>query len=421
MGWRPFDEGGAAFGTILTAPGCGAKFPELDAMKLAAVFWLSASLASAAAARAAQGPDLPLAAVEEAARRDSNDAEALYALGVAYARAGRDADAKRMFLETVRVDPQHALGYVALAEYYHSSLIIASDPTRPGRLRVLPSSKADSAGIFLGRVFQLNPFIEIHHPGINELPGYWRGTLQQALRHFHEGKLPQALEEFGTVIQRTEEPGHPEKIPSIALQYHMLAALRIARFDDAIRDGQLMLDVALRLAQITDTAHGVLQQLQAIAGALVNERRYILAEANRAAGNGSEAERLYLQVLETDLSYYMAHARLAGMYEMERRWTEAVSERRRAVDASPDDPSLVFDLGLTLANAGLLSEADSTLRRAAAANPREVRAMYVLGIVNVGLGRPGEARAAFNTFLSLAPSRYATMIADARQRLVSLQ
>jgi len=389
-------------------------------VKPTVVLWLSTSLALTAPARATQGTDTPLALVETAARRDSNDAEALYALGVAYARAGRDADAKRMFLETVRVDPQHALGYVALAEYYHRPLLIVSDPNRPGLLRIVPSSNTDSAGIFLSRVFQLNPFVETHHPGVSELPAYWAGTLQQGLRHFHEGKLPQALEEFGTVIQRTSVPEHPEKIPPIALRYHMLTALRIARFDDAIRDGQLMLDVALRLAQITDTAHGALQGLQGLSGGLVNEVRYILAEVYRAAGNGPEAERLYIQLLESDLSYYMAHARLAAIYEAERRWAEAVSERRRAVDANPEDPSLVFDLGATLANAGLLPEADSTLRRAAAANPRDVRATYALGIVDAGLGRPVEAREAFNTFLSLAPSRYSAMIADARQRLAAL-
>ena len=364
-------------------------------MKPAVILWLGASFASTAPARATQGTGTPLAAVEEAARRDSNDAQALYALGVAYASAGRDADAKRMFLETVRVDPQHALAYVALAR----------------------RSGLDSARLLLHRAFQLNPFIETHHPDVFELPTSWVGTLQPALRHFHDGKLSQALEEFGAVIQRTAVPDHPEKIPPIALRYHLLTALRIARFDDAIRDGQLSLDVALHFAQITDTAHDAVQALQGLSRELVTEAKYVLAEVYRAAGNGPEAERLYLQVLESDLSYYMAHARLAEMYEMERRWAEAVSERRRAVDADPEDPSLVFDLGVTLANAGLLSEADSTLRRAAAANPREARAMYVLGVVNVGLGRSAEARAAFNTFLSLAPSRDAGIIADARQRL----
>ena len=388
-------------------------------MKPAAVFWLCAALVSAAPARALQGP--PLATLEEAARRDSNDAEALYALGAAYARAGRDAEARRLYLETVRVDPQHILGYVALVQYYRRPLMIVTDPNRPGLLRIVPSSNTDSAGIFMNRVFQLNPFVETHHPDLGELPTSWVGTLQPALRHFHDGKLPQALEEFGTVIQRTSQPGHPEKIPPIALRYHMLTALRIARFDDAIHDGQLMVDVAQYLAQLADTARGASPALQALTHSLVTEMRYILAEVYRAAGNGPEAERLYQQVLESDLSYYMAHARLAAIYEAERRLPEAVSERRRAVEANPDDPSLVFDLGLTLANAGLLPEADSTLRRAAAANPREVRAMYVLGIVDAGLGRPPEARAAFNTFLTLAPSRYATMIADARQRLAALQ
>ncbi len=387
-------------------------------MKPAAVLWLGASLAWAVPSRATQGSDAPLGVVEEAARRDSNDAEALYALGVAYARADRDGDAKRLFLETVRVNPQHALAYVALAQYY-PGLIVVPDPVRPGHLRVLPRSRTDSAGVFMNRAFQLNPFIEIHHPGVNELPLYWRGTLQQALRHFREGKLPQALEEFGTVIQRTEKPGHPENIPPIALRYHMLTALRIARFDDAVHDGQLLLDVARRLVQVMDTTRG-LQGLRAGADQLVNEMRYVLAELQRAAGDGPEAERLYLQVLESDLSYYMAHARLAGMYETERRWNEAVIERRRAVDANPDDPSLVFELGRTLMSVGLLQEADSVLQRAVAANPRETQAVYSLGMVELRLGHPAEARAALTRFLELAPSRYTEMIADARQRLATL-
>lgn len=388
-------------------------------MKPAAMLWLSVSLVGAVPVRATQGPEVPLGVLEESARRDSNDAEALYGLGVAYARAGRDADAKREFLEAVRVDPQHALAYVALAQYY-PGVLLASDAGRPAYLRVRPSAKADSARILLNRAFQLNPFIETHRPDAGELPVYWVGTLQQGLRHFHRGRLPQAFEEFGSVIERTQKPDHPERIPRIALRYHMLTALRTARYQDAIRDGQVMLDAALHFAQVMDTVRGPLQRMQGAARLLVDEQRYVLAELYRAAGMGPEAERLYLQVLESDLGYYVAHVRLAGMYEAQGRSDEAVIERRRAVDANPDDPSLVFDLGVTLANAGLMVEADSVLRQAAAANPRESRALYTLGVVDAGLGRTAEARAALSGFLSLAPSRYGSLISDARQRLATL-
>lgn len=405
---------------ILTEPVLDAKLTSMTTL----LPTLGVLVVFSVRAGALQNPAPPtIEQLEAAARTDSNDAETLYRLGVAYAQAGRREDAKRILLDAVRVDPQFALGYIALAQLPGTPRrIVLQNPDRPEVVVMIPpTAPADSTRLFMRRAFQINPFIETHHPEVFELPTSWVGTLQPALRHFHDGKLSQALEEFGRVIERTTAPGHPEKIPPIALRYHMLTALRIARFDDAIRDGQLSLDVAMHFAQITDTGRGAVQELQGVSRELVTEASYVLAEVYRAAGNGPEAERLYQRVLESDLSYYMAHARLAEMYETERRWVEAVSERRRAVDANPEDPSLVFALGLTLANAGVLTEADSVLRRAAAANPREARAEYVLGIVNVRLGRPAEAREAFNTFLALAPSRYAEMIADARQQLATLQ
>ena len=66
----------------------------------------------------------------------------------------------------------------------------------------------------------------------------------------------------------------------------------------------------------------------------------------------------------------MAHVQLAGLAEMERDFTTAIVERRRAVDANPDDPSLLTDLGVTLGKAGQMEEAVAMLERAADANPR---------------------------------------------------
>jgi Flp pilus assembly protein TadD len=101
-------------------------------------------------------------------------------------------------------------------------------------------------------------------------------------------------------------------------------------------------------------------------------------------------------------------------------WPEAVDQFQRAVAVSPDDPSLLLDLGVVLREAGRLSEAAETLQRAMDANPRDSRVPYHLAITLEAEHRPTEARAALNHFLALAPTRYGRQIADAQQRLAAL-
>jgi len=394
----------------LTATVPGAKLALMSKLGLFVALVLCVPPAPTAAALQSPAAE-SLEQLEAAAKADSNDAELLYRLGVAYARAGRKEEAKQTFTATVRVDPQFALGYVALAQFYQPPVAVVVSPGR-GLLVIPRRGSSDSSSLLLRRAFQINPFIEHHQPGVVELPMYWRGTLQQALRHYHDGKLPVALEEFGSVIERTQKPDHPEAVPPVALWYHILTAIQLQRYDDAIRDGEIMLDAALRL----DTT-GTSTRAERLAGDI----QYLLANLQFAGGHTAEAERLYRLVVEGDLGWYMAHAKLAQLYESQGRLDEAVGERRSAVDANPDDPSLVLDLGRTLVSAGRLPEADSVLERAVVANPRQTEALYSLGIVASRLGRSVEARAVLTRFLELAPSRYTEMIRSAKAQLAALQ
>jgi tetratricopeptide (TPR) repeat protein len=319
-------------------------------------------------------------------------------------------EAKRLFAEAVRTDPKLALGYIALAQFHATPhlTVVASD----GRVYIVPRSDAtDTASLLLRRAFQINPFIEVHPPWEGDLPYFWVNTLKQALRHYHQGDFAPALEGFGTVIARSRKPGRPEAVPPVALWYHLLTAVQMHLYEDAIKDGQELLAAAQKVAEKEQNA----------SDGRVGDIQYVLADLNRAAGHSSVAEDLYQQVVQNNLGFYMAHARLAELYQEQSRWDEAVLERRRAIDANPEDPSLTFDLGLTLANAGNNSEAERVLLAAAQGNPRETRVAYVFGLVQVQLGNVAEARTAFTKFLALAPMRYSSMRADAQQRLASLQ
>ena len=138
------------------------------------------------------------------------------------------------------------------------------------------------------------------------------------------------------------------------------------------------------------------------------------------AGNYNEAITELRGTLEKDFGMYMAHVRLAEIYEQHGMMPMAIQERRSAVTANADDPSLLFDLAKTLAKAGQWTEAEQVLQQGGAANPRDTRIPYLLGVIEQQLNKPADAKQAFTRFLSLAPSRYAPQVADARKRLDAL-
>ncbi len=116
----------------------------------------------------------------------------------------------------------------------------------------------------------------------------------------------------------------------------------------------------------------------------------------------------------------MAHVQMGRIYEQHEMWPEAVDQFQRAVAVSPDDPSLLLDLGVVLREAGRLGEAEETLRQAMDANPRDSRVPYHLALTLQTEQQPTRAREALTRFLALAPARYSRQIADANQRLKAL-
>ena len=98
-----------------------------------------------------------------------------------------------------------------------------------------------------------------------------------------------------------------------------------------------------------------------------------------------------------------------------------MTEGRLAVTANPDDPSLLTDLGVLLRQADSLAESETVLRQSMDANPRDSRVPYYLGVVEQQLNKKEEARASFDRFIALAPSRYARQLDNAKQRLAALR
>lgn len=218
---------------------------------------------------------------------------------------------------------------------------------------------------------------------------------------------------FQRVYNELDATTHADRLLNYMLFWHGLAAAQDSQHNDAVLDfGRLLSRYESAEVSTKDsTLHVPLR---------VNEFRYIYGVMNQRAGRFEIAVDQYRQALQNDIGLYMAHVRLAQLYESRNMLPQAVNERRAAVNANPDDASLLTDLGQTLARANQWPEAEQALRDAIAANPRDPRPHYFLGIVEQRLNKIPEARAALGDFVNLAPSRYARQVADAKQRLAAL-
>jgi tetratricopeptide (TPR) repeat protein len=357
--------------------------------------------------------------LEAIARRDSNDAVAQYNLALAYWSKRRWTDAERRFHAALAIDQGFAPAHLALAylprasgKFWTEHVIVI-----PGGYRIYYYTAPDSVvGTFdrlYRRAVMLDPLVDIRIAVATE----WRGghitDFDQALFDYNDGKWEQAVRRFGELVAdsgafRGERSGLFERV----LWYRALALERLGRRAEAIDDLQRLLDRSLR-REASDTLFRWPLR--------TNEYRYVLAYLKQRAGDHDAAVALYEEALTQDLGLYPAHTRIADIYEGARMWEPAVAAREQAVNAFPEDPGLSLNLGLTLAKAGRLRQAEAALAHAWEANHRDSRSAYYLGIVRQQLDDKEGARAAFSHFLASAPSRYERQRQDARQRLAALQ
>ena len=343
---------------------------------------LVAALALSAAAVPAFSQAPPsLDSLQARATQDSLDPAALYQLGLGYWLHADYADAERAFRRSIVIDPRFANGYLALAylpfarddrlahDVFYSSI---SDAERP----VLAEAERLRRQAFL-----LDPLVDLTVTNLiarsrrRVIGSSDRMIWHHGLSYAHQLEFRAAEYEYRLLIPRRVawEHAHPDSVD------HDPFAVLPVRLD-----------------------------------------RYMLAYFAQRNHDAATARALYQQLLAEDPTFYMAHVQLAEMAEGEQDWTEALAQRRLALAADPADPSLLLDLGRTLAAAGRPRDAAPVLAQAERANPSNALVPYQRGLVELQLGNAPAARQALERFLAIAPTRYAPQLADARTRLATL-
>jgi len=372
---------------------------------------LSALLVLLPHAAAAQGlkPSDSIPQLEAAVARDSNDAQLHYRLGIAYWSRKRFDEAGKSLLTAVTIERRFADAYLALAYLPYAR---RRDLMKEEAKGEVPPEWRDSVLVserLRRRAFLINPLVDLKIMGafVPVRSGFF-AALTDPFSSFVSGNYAMAYFTFS----RWAGDKPRDSLPSGLLWYRGLSAGHVALYDTAATDFQVLLDRGLKAEQ-GDTLSPIPVR--------TNDFRYLLATFRYRSGRYAEAITLYKEALGNDVGLFMAHVQMGKIFEHFKQWPEAIEHYEAAVATNPDDPSVLLDLGVVLREAGRLQESESTLARALDANPRDSRVPYHLALTLQQENKAAEARAAFTRFLAVAPSRYATQITDAKNRLTQLQ
>jgi len=391
-------------------------------------FGLVLAVALAVAPLPGQRIRLPadLAELEKRAHQDSNDAAVHYNVALAYWNAKRWDDTDSALRLAVRLDPQFAAAYMALAGLPYARRPQLFEEEYEQRVPEAWRPRVEESERMYRRSVIIDPLVEVRlsyvivpsagklRTSLAVLFGDWERDYVDGVSFYFEAKYEDAYQRLQRVYNELDADRHGSRLWNTLLFWHGLAAAQTRRHDEAVSDFTTIVErYESQEAAARDTTLRVPLK--------TNDYRYVLAVLKQRAGQIDEAVRLYRRALEEDIGLYMAHVRLAELHETTGGWGGAVEERRHAVNAAPDNASLLLDLGMTLAKAGRWVDAEEPLRQALEANARDSRVPYYLGIVQQQLGKTEAARASFDRFLSLAPSRYERQIANAKQRISALQ
>jgi tetratricopeptide (TPR) repeat protein len=357
---------------------------------------------------------------------DSLDAETQLRLARRYYQANRFDDEERALHASVAADPRYAPAWFWLGFLPFDRRPKLWKDVEKGKVAAEWTKPLAEAERMRVRAVLIDPFVDFRVMGAEEPkdsnivitidPAYFNEVSRYVLYRigidaFAYGHYETAYDAWNQYYEHVYQGKPADSVPGVLFYYRGFSAAHLKLWDVSIRDFQALFDRNLKSEQSDSLIQVPLE---------TNDFRYIVAVLTERLDKPADAVRLYQDVITNDLGAYMAHAHLAGLYRRFKMWDKAVAEARAAVQANPEDASLLLDLGSILEEAGRLPDAATAFQDAATLDPHLAIAPYRLGLVDADLRKSPEAKAALQHFVAMAPHRLSTQVADAKQRLAAL-
>jgi tetratricopeptide (TPR) repeat protein len=370
-----------------------------------------AALLLAAVADAQKKPKEPKRPKMEASR-DTNSAGAYYYWGLGQMRSS-PRSAQDAFYWASRLDPAWADPLYAQRIAYHLSDLERFWKYLNGTKYVLRAAETKRVDSLLFRAMLRDPFLFRRHDKmlidrlVDELTDGYGGIMGSspsflAWVAYSETRFPQAVELYAQAIAKKPKDYelHAERARAF---FHM------ARFDSTVAEMNRALE-GYRKDDEKDLV--VLYESKAM-------YEFSIANAYIQAGKLPEAREALGRALSEDLSFYIAHQRMAALALAAGDTATALSEYQLAVELNNDDAPLRTEYGTVLGLLGKFAEAEPHLLRAIEIEPWYARPYALLASTYEGLGKTTEAVTQYTRFMQLASQNH-EMRAVAQGRLTAL-
>jgi predicted O-linked N-acetylglucosamine transferase (SPINDLY family) len=339
--------------------------------------------------------------------------EQAFEIAVGHHRAGRLADAERVYRQVLARFPEHAgalhlLGTVAL---------------QTGHL--------EAAVDLIGRAIALNPEVAEPHCNLGEAlrlagqparaivslrravalaPGMAaaHANLGHALKA--EGRLDEAVAVYHRAIEL--DPGNATLHGELGIACHAAGRrdLAIAAYRRSAQlapdDASVHSNLGVALHEAGRTEEAIAAHRRAIAldtGRALSHNN--LGVALHAAGRTDEALAACSRAIAIKPGFAQAHGNAGHFLRSAGRIDEAVAAYRRAVESDPANAQAHGDLGVTLFDAGRRDEAIAAYHRAIQLWPEHAVAHSNLGVALHQAGRSDEAIVLHGRAIALDPGR----------------
>ena len=364
---------------------------------LRAASLLVAALLTATVADAQKKPKEPKRPKMEA-HRDTNAAAAYYYWGLGQMR-GSPRSAQDAFYWASRLDPAWAEPLYAQRIAYHLSDLERFWKYLNGTKYVLRAAETKRVDSLLYRAMLRDPFLFRRHDKmlidrlVDEMTG--RGGVIGASPDFlawvaySETRFPEAVAQYAKAIAKKPKDYelHADRARAF---YHM------GQFDSTVAEMNRALE-GYRKEDEEDLV--VLYESKAM-------YEFSSANAYIQAGKLQEAREALGRALTEDLSFYIAHQRMAALSLAAGDTATALSEYELAVQLNDDDAVLRAEYGAVLVAIGKAAEAEPHLVRAMELEPWYARPHAILASAYEAQGKSGEAVAEYNKFMALASANH---------------
>jgi tetratricopeptide (TPR) repeat protein len=184
------------------------------------------------------------------------------------------------------------------------------------------------------------------------------------------------------------DPTHPEALARLGLLLAELGdpageqALRTAIESSPIPRADLHLALGRLLASRGDSSEARRQlELAAAAPAATADTRNARATALLLLGRPGEAQTVWTDLTEDRPDYASAWTNLASLAIRDRKWADAESFARAAIERDPLSTGAWNTLGIALDELGRTDDAEAAYRRAGELDPGDWQALFNLGIL----------------------------------------